>query len=256
MAFLRVAKQVVRERFAPDAKPQMDMLGSFIKHGLSQEDAESETMIQMYVFASTRGLFRTWEALTSVSSLAGSDTTASAIRATMLHLVTNPPVLSKLLAELAGASISDPIKDVEARSLPYLQAVIKEGLRIHPPVTGLMLKDVPAGGDTINGYYVPSGTKIGYCAFGLFWDTKLWGDDARVFRPERWMEGSPEEIRRKEANMDLVFGYGRWQCLGKSIAQVELNKVFIQVRQILEERVPVRGLHSFFRFMHWIQADS
>jgi hypothetical protein len=47
-----VAKQVVKERFQPDAKPQMDMLGSFVKHGLSQEDAESETMIQMYVFAS------------------------------------------------------------------------------------------------------------------------------------------------------------------------------------------------------------
>jgi hypothetical protein len=193
------------------------------------------------------------ETLTSVFSLAGSDTTASAIRATMLHLVTNPPVLSKLLAELAGASISDPIKDVEARNLPYLQAVIKEGLRIHPPVTGLMSKDVPMGGDTINGYFVPAGTKIGYCAYGLFWDTNLWGDDARVFRPERWLEGSPEEIRRKEANMDLVFGYGRWQCLGRSIALIELNKTFVQVRRICEKRGSMKKCVGVSFGVSWIE---
>lgn len=149
----------------------------------------------------------------------------------MLHILTNPPVLNRLLAELAAAPISDPIKDSEARKLPYLQAVIKEGLRIHPPVTGLMLKDVPPAGDTVNGHFVPAGTKLGYCAFGLCWDPKLWGEDARVFRPERWLDCSAEERRRNEANLDLVFGYGRWQCLGKSVAQIELNKAFVQVSQ-------------------------
>ncbi|EXJ92137.1 hypothetical protein A1O3_00687 [Capronia epimyces CBS 606.96] len=221
-----LAKQVVTERFQPDAKPHMDMLGSFIRHGLSQEDAESETMVQI---------------------LAGSDTTASATRATMLHLITNPRVLSKLLAELKANQISDPITDSEARRLPYLQAVIKEGLRIHPPVTGLMLKDVPPTGDTINGYFVPGGTKLGYCAFGLFWDPKLWGSDARVFRPERWLEGSPEEIRQKEANLELVFGHGRWQCLGKSIAQIELNKIFVQLLRNFEFSIvdPTKPWNSF-----------
>ena len=228
----RVAKKVVQERFKPDAKPEMDMLGSFIRHGLSQKDAESETMIQMYV----RGLLHSVsgnEANVEIVSLAGSDTTATAIRATMLHIITNPPVLSSLMTELTNAPISDPIKDSEARALPYLQAVIKEGLRIHPPVTGLMLKDVPRGGDTVNGFFVPPDTKIGYCAFGLFLDPKIWGDDARMFRPERWLEGTPEDIRRKEANLELVFGHGRWQCLGKSVAQVELNKVFVQVSQAI-----------------------
>jgi len=43
------------------------------------------------------------------------------------------------------------------------------------------------------------------------------------------VEDSQEEIRRKETDLELVFGYGRWQCLGKSVAQVELNKVFVEV---------------------------
>jgi cytochrome P450 len=166
----------------------------------------------------------------SGTSLAGSDTTATAIRATILYITTNPRVHSKLLAEISSASPSSPIQDVEARKLPYLQAVIKEGLRIFPPVTGLMTKDVPEGGDTINSLYIPEGTKIGYCAWGVFRDKKIWGEDSQVFRPERWLDGPPEKIRLQESTLELVFGYGRWQCLGKSVALIELNKIFVEVR--------------------------
>ncbi|KAF8848799.1 pisatin demethylase [Acephala macrosclerotiorum] len=210
---MRIAKEAVGERFGPNKKEQRDMLGSFVRRGLTQREAESETLMQI---------------------LAGSDTTASAIRATILHIITSPHVLNTLLAEISSAKISNPITDAEARKLPYLQAVTKEGLRIFPPVTGLMFKYVPSGGDTIAGYFVPENTKIGYCAFGLFLDKKLWGEDAKMFRPERWLRGSQEEIRRKEANLELVFGYGRWQCLGKSVAQVELNKVFVELLRNFE----------------------
>jgi cytochrome P450 len=166
----------------------------------------------------------------SATSLAGSDTTATAIRATILYIITNPRVHAKLLAEVSSASLSSPIQDAEARKLPYLQAVIKEGLRIFPPVTGLMTKDVPKGGDTINSLFIPGGIKIGYCAWGLFRDKKIWGDDSQVFRPERWLEGPHEKIKLQESTLELVFGYGRWQCLGKSVALIELNKIFVEVR--------------------------
>jgi cytochrome P450 len=62
---------------------------------------------------------------------------------------------------IANGKISSPITDDEAKQLPYLQAIIKEGLRICPPVSGLMDKEVPPGGDTIDDVFVPSGTKIG-----------------------------------------------------------------------------------------------
>jgi hypothetical protein len=42
-----ITKDVVRQRFGPDAKDQRDMLGSFIRHGLTREEAESETILQM-----------------------------------------------------------------------------------------------------------------------------------------------------------------------------------------------------------------
>lgn len=147
----------------------------------------------------------------------------------MLHILTSPHVVSELLAEIAEVSPSSPIQDAEARSMPYLQAVIKEGLRIFPPVAGLMSKDVPPGGDTFNGLFIPEGTKIGYCAWGVFRNKDIWGEDSHVFRPERWLDSPADKLHEMEATLELIFGYGRWQCLGRNVALIELNKVFVEV---------------------------
>jgi len=141
-------------------------------------------------------------------------------------------VLGKLLAEISDAALSSPISDAEARKLPYLQAVIKEGLRIWPPAVGLMAKRVPPGGDTINGMYVPGGTRIGYGGFSVLRNKKIWGEDADVFRPERWLEG--EKIKDLELAWEAVFNAGRYQCLGKNVALMELNKVFVELLRHFE----------------------
>jgi cytochrome P450 len=97
--------------------------------------------------------------------MAGSDTSATIIRAGFLNLLTSPSILGKLRAEIDEAikagQISSPIKDTEARKLTYLQAFIKETLRLWPPIQGLLQKVVPPEGDTINGVFIPGGTFIG-----------------------------------------------------------------------------------------------
>ena len=100
-----------------------------------------------------------------------------------------------------------------------------------PPVAGLMSKEVPPSGDVINNKFVPGGTKIGFGAYGIFRDKEAWGQDAETFRPERWLEVSPEKLKEMDATLELVFGYGRYQCLGKTLAIMELNKIFVEVRQ-------------------------
>lgn len=135
-----------------------------------------------------------------------------------------------LRQEIDAANIAGTVvADAEAHSMPYLQAVIKEGLRIHPPVVGLQFKDVPRGGDTVNGVFLPEGTKIGWCGWGIVRRPEIFGDDADEFRPERWLESPPDRLREMESALELVFGFGRWQCLGKSIALMELNKVLVEV---------------------------
>jgi cytochrome P450 len=154
------------------------------------------------------------------------------MRATFLHILTNPAVQAKLLTELSSSNLSSPITDAEARKLPYLQAVIKEGLRIFPPATGFMSKIVPIGGDTLHGLFVPEGTSIGWSPFGVMRNRDVWGKDAIVFRPERWLEGNPDRIAKRELDVEMCFGYGKYQCLGKNIAGIELNKVFVEVSEI------------------------
>ncbi|KAF6218508.1 hypothetical protein HO133_005857 [Letharia lupina] len=74
-------------------------------------------------------------------------------------------VLWRLKAEIDEAvdngSISSPTQDSEARPLLYLQACMKEGLRLWPPVTGLFPKVVPPEGETSNGVFLPGGIEIG-----------------------------------------------------------------------------------------------
>jgi cytochrome P450 len=164
-----------------------------------------------------------------MTSMAGSDTTATAIRATMLYLLMNPRVVAKLRVEIDASNVSSPITNAEAQNMPYLQAIIKEGLRIFPPVVGLMSKEVPPGGDTIDGQFIPEGTKIGYGMYGIFHDKALWGKDPSVFRPERWLEKDPETLKEMDSTLELIFGYGKYKCLGSNVALMELNKVFVEV---------------------------
>jgi cytochrome P450 len=74
-------------------------------------------------------------------------------------------MMGKFRAEMEDGikqgKISSPIRDSEARQLPYLQACIKEALRLWPPVTGLLQKVVPPEGDTFDGIFIPGGTFIG-----------------------------------------------------------------------------------------------
>ncbi|KAI9647240.1 hypothetical protein NHQ30_003623 [Ciborinia camelliae] len=210
---IQVAKDIVAERFGESKKIQNDMLGSFVAHGLSEEEACSETLLQV---------------------VAGTDTTATAIRSTLLHIITSPSCYTALQAVIDDGindgRISSPITDVEAKSLLYLQAVIKEGLRIFPVLGGLLPKTVPEGGDIINGFSVPGGTDISLCTIAITQSKATFGPDAKTFRPERWLEvEDKDKLKKMNLAVDLVFGSGKWSCSGKSIAMMEMGKTFVEV---------------------------
>lgn len=111
----------------------------------------------------------------------------------------------------------------------YLQATLYEGMRIRPVATATFGKQVPPGGDTINGYFVPAGTTIGPNVSSLMRSKRLFGEDADIFRPERFLEADESTRIEMQRNVDLVFGYGRWMCAGKAIAWLELNKAVFEV---------------------------
>ena len=92
---------------------------------------------------------------------AGSDTTAITMRAVFYYLLKNPQYMARLREEIDDARkrgvLSNPVTYEQARTMPYLQACITEGLRIHPAVGMTLPRTVPAGGMEIRGYYLPAG---------------------------------------------------------------------------------------------------
>lgn len=65
---------------------------------------------------------------------------------------------------------------------------------------------------------------------GHFPEGSIWGEGTDEFRPGRWIEASPERLKQMDGTLDLIFGYGRGQCLGRNVAHMELKKIFVEVR--------------------------
>ena len=55
---------------------------------------------------------------------------------------------------------------------------------------------------------------------GAFLYSKLWGVDSKTFNPDRWFTRDAIQLKQMEANIELIFSYGKWQCLGKNITQM------------------------------------
>ena len=150
----------------------------------------------------------------------------------MLHIATSPHVYEKLRTEIdtgvKQGRISSPITDAEARELPYLQACIKECFRIWPPVTGIMPR-VSEHDETVCGQHVPAGTNVGWSARSVLRDKGVFGENAQLYWPDRWLSVEGEKLRDMDNTVELVFGRGKWGCLGKPITLLELNKVFVEV---------------------------
>lgn len=102
-----------------------------------------------------------------------------------------------------------------------------------PPLLTGFPKQVPQSGDTICGKFVPGGTDIYIDMYSLMRNKEVFGDDADVFRPERFLVCDKDNKALLLKHIDLVFGHGRWACAGKSLALIELNKVFVEVSQCL-----------------------
>lgn len=211
-AMMGVAERIVSERFQPGAKPVPNMMGSFAKHGLTQEECEREAMVQV---------------------LSGSDSTATAIRMIILHIITNPTVYIKVMKELELNSrvIACPVlTSAESRKLPYMQACIKEGLRVFPSLQALNSKLSPRGDETVNDHFIPEGIEVAFSSYTMQRRKDVYGEESQYFKPERWIEAAAyddggERLMAMESTLDLIFGSRRFGCLGKNIAFIELDKV-------------------------------
>ncbi|KAL4892892.1 cytochrome P450 [Aspergillus ambiguus] len=175
---------------------------------------------------------------------AGSDTTSISLSSVIYGLCKNPEAERKLVDELesfaAAGNLSDPVTFEQSRQMPYLQACIKEGLRIHPAVGRPLLRVVPSGGTTLAGQYYPAGVAVGVNAWVLHRDESIFGPEPDKFLPERWLQDDAQKLARMEQNF-LSFGAGSRTCIGKNISLLEMSKVIPQLYRKFEIRLADSG---------------
>lgn len=103
---------------------------------------------------------------------------------------------------------------------------------MHPVLGGIPERIVPQGGLILpDGRILPPGTKVGINPWVISRDKGVYGDDADVFRPERWLRAKGESEDEYEERLkgmkaaDFTFGAGRRVCVGQHMATVEIHKL-------------------------------
>ncbi|KAJ5373922.1 Cytochrome P450 oxidoreductase [Penicillium concentricum] len=155
---------------------------------------------------------------------AGADTTAIAMRTIMFNVIKHPEIYDTLCREIREeARLTIPITYGAASTLPYLDAVIKEALRIHPPNGVMFGRTVPPEGATICGKFMPGGTEVGISPWVVHYDPELFPEPEK-FQPERWLSKDADLVAQRKRSI-FAFSAGSHTCLGKNISLVEITKL-------------------------------
>ncbi|KAF4498449.1 hypothetical protein FAGAP_5354 [Fusarium agapanthi] len=141
-------------------------------------------------------------------------------------------VCEKLQREIDEADqaghLSEYVTYQESLKLPYFEAALKEAGRMHPAVGFPLERYVPDGNAQVCGHSLPAGTNISTSAPLMHMDKGVFGNDARVFRPKRWLEASPQQLSVMDRTF-IAFGHGSRTCIGKNITLMEMGKLIPQL---------------------------
>jgi len=230
---LRRSMNVIAERLLANARRE--------KEGHVAEELTDKSVIGLLLKAEAAGteLCMTQEevvAQMNVLLLAGYETTSVSLTWALIELVKHPEMQDKLRKDLSRFSAVDPTWDQLIYELPYLDAVVHETLRLHPPVTEILREAacedvIPLGtpivtptGETISSVTVAKGSTVLAPIRCINRSEALWGPDAKEFKPERWFEDITGGAKELQGHRHLLtFHDGPRTCLGKSFALAEFK---------------------------------
>lgn len=223
-----------------EANKSFDLMNSFATTLIDDADPGKDDTYQSRLLAAGISKAETI-AQTVAVTFAGTDSTAVNLATLIFHLVQNASVRERLRVELREFE-TDPSWDPQ--TLPYLRAVIREGMRLAVANPARLSRLVPSGGFDIEGTHLPAGTSIGLAAYVLHHNPELFPEPFD-FRPERWLEYGREAedakadplVRNKGREMDrnvFPFGVGSRMCIARNFA---LHALFVAVRVLIESGV-------------------
>lgn len=148
--------------------------------------------------------------------LAGHETTANALSWTLGLLAANPDLQDQLRTE-ANAALAAHATANEIATLPFVRAVVAEGLRLYPPAWIMARQAVNP--IELGPWSLPAGTTVAVSPWLLHHDER-WFDAPEQFDPQRWLDGRTANLPR---GAFLPFGAGTRSCIGEQLAWLELG---------------------------------
>ena len=158
----------------------------------------------------------------------GTDTTSTALQWIMANIVKYPHIQRKLFEEINGVvgEGKEKVEEEDLQKMPYLKAVVLEGLRRHPPGHFVLPHSVTQD-ITFEGYVIPKYASLNFTVSEMNWNPKIW-EDPMKFKPERFLnsKGNGDEVfditGSREIKM-MPFGAGRRICPGYGLAMLHLE---------------------------------
>ena len=175
---------------------------------------------------------------------AGTDTTMITIEWTMAHLVIDLRVMKKLQSEIDNVigtpDIGRRVSQSDLPKLPYLLAVVKETLRLHPP-SPLLLPHYSHEACNVAGYHVPANTQLFVNVWAIGHDERNW-EKPNEFFPERFIDtdtGPLSKLDVSSRNFHFIpFGSGRRGCPAVSLALVNVQMAIASLVQAFDWSLP------------------
>uniref|UniRef100_A0A0A9FPC3 Cytochrome P450 89A2 n=1 Tax=Arundo donax TaxID=35708 RepID=A0A0A9FPC3_ARUDO len=173
---------------------------------------------------------------------AGTDTTSTGLQWIMAELVKNPAIQEKLYNEIKATTSDDQeeVSEEDVHNMPYLKAVILEGLRKHPPAH-FVLPHKAAEDMELGGYLIPKGATVNFMVAEMGRDEREWKNPMQ-FSPERFLpggDGDGVDVTGTKGIKMMPFGVGRRICAGLGIAMLHLEYfVANMVREFEWQEVP------------------
>ncbi|KAI4303817.1 hypothetical protein MLD38_039407 [Melastoma candidum] len=154
---------------------------------------------------------------------AGTDTSASSIVWTMTELMRHPAIMKKAQDEVRSVARGRSVfPESDLPNLNYLKSVVKESLRLHPPLP-LLVPKTTIENCRIMGYDIPKGTTVFINETAISTDPRSW-ESPGDFKPERFLkEGSPDIDFKGQDYEFLPFGAGRRGCPGINFGVVVIE---------------------------------
>jgi cytochrome P450 len=162
--------------------------------------------------------------------IAGSVITASALAGTTAYLLKNPMCLATLVQETrSNFEEETDINLSSVEKLPYLSAVIEEGLRMAPPVPSGLPRVTPAEGGVVCGEWLLGGTNISFSQWSAY-RSPLKFSRPNEFIPERWLQSNrTSQFSTDKKTVLQPFSFGPRNCIGKNLAYAKLRLILSRI---------------------------